>query len=72
MTMETIRRKFGVPAFRGARVRYEMPGKPIMGTITQSTNGNRILVRIDGDSFSTPFHPTWNLTYIASPKQKKK
>jgi hypothetical protein len=72
MSLAGIRSKYGVPAYQGARVRHEAPGKPICGTVTRSTSGGRIFVRLDGDSFSTPFHPTWNLTYLPSPTQEKK
>lgn len=40
MTLEYIRRAYGVPAHRGGRVRYT------------------------GDSFSQPYHPTWEIEFL--------
>uniref|UniRef100_A0A1B0FJC8 Uncharacterized protein n=1 Tax=Glossina morsitans morsitans TaxID=37546 RepID=A0A1B0FJC8_GLOMM len=40
-------------------------GKGGEGTIT-SSRGPHILVRLDGDDFSVPFHPTWKMRYLDS------
>jgi hypothetical protein len=72
MSLAGIRSKYGVPAYQGLACGTKPRAKPICGTVTRSTSGGRIFVRLDGDSFSTPFHPTWNLTYLPSPTQEKK
>jgi len=67
MSMEYIRKLYGVPAKRGARVRYtgNPDGKPVDGTITGSARGNaHLCVRLDGNAESYHFHPTWKLEYL--------
>lgn len=61
--MEWIRKSYGVPAKRGGRVRYLSAGGPVLGTIRGTRHG-RLLVQLDGDKTSLPFHPTWNLEYL--------
>lgn len=65
MSLQYIRDTYGVPAKRGARVQYSGNGIAIQGTIT-SSRGPHILVRLDGDDFSVPFHPTWKMRYLDS------
>lgn len=66
--MEWIRSQYGVPAKRGGRVEYtpcegskDAPGK--RGTIT-GANGGHLLIRLDGEKHSRPYHPTWQLRYL--------
>ena len=63
MSLQYIRDIYGVPAKRGARVEYSGSGAAVQGAIT-SSRGPYILVRLDGDDFSMPFHPTWKLRYL--------
>jgi len=63
LSLQYIRNTYGVPAKRGARVEYTGNGGAIQGTIT-SSRGSHILVRLDGDKFSMPFHPTWQMRYL--------
>ena len=69
MSMERIRKRYGVPAKRGARVRYTYTGdltklvEPRLGIITGSV-GDRIRIRMEGDSFTGIYHPTWELEYL--------
>lgn len=67
MSLDYIRTYYGVPARRGQRVRYTGDkgpnAKPREGTIT-SANGQHLCIRMDGDSFSNLFHPTWALEYL--------
>jgi hypothetical protein len=56
--MDYIRRRYGVPAKRGARVKYFNTH----GTITGSSNG-RLRIKLDGEKHSFRFHPTWNIEY---------
>lgn len=63
MSLQYIRDTYGVPAKRGGRVEYTGNGKSIQGTITGS-RGPHILVRLDGDKRSVPFHPTWKIRYL--------
>lgn len=67
MSMDKIRRYYGVPAKRGARVRYtgEGPDKPEYGTIT-SAHGSHLRIRLDGHKLSYIFHPTWELEYMGA------
>ena len=63
MSMEYIRKTYGVPAKRGGRVEYNANGGKIGGTI-RSARGPYIYVQLDGDSFTIPLHPTWQLRYL--------
>jgi len=53
MSLEYIRKYYGVPAKRGAQVRY----KGTHGIITGS-RGAYIRVRLEGEKRSLPYHPT--------------
>lgn len=70
MSMDWIRAHYGVPAKRGACVEYTpcegSKDEPRFGTIT-GTSGPHILVRLDGDKHSRPYHPVWQLRYIREP-----
>lgn len=61
--MQYIRDTYGVPAKRGARVEYTGGKEPRLGTIT-GTGGCGILIRLDGEKTSSPYHPTWKLRYL--------
>lgn len=56
--MDYIRRHYGVPAKRFGRVMFQ--NKP--GTITGS-RGAYLLIRLDGESHSGKYHPTWKIKY---------
>ena len=61
--MQYMRDTYGVPAKRGMRVKYTGGKTPRMGTIT-GTGGCGIMVRLDGDKISLPYHPKWKLEYM--------
>lgn len=64
---EYIRSYYGVPAKRGARIRYR--GKNL-GTIT-STQAAGLRIRMDGEKYSDgPYHPTWEMEYLDAEKDK--
>lgn len=66
MTMAYIRKKYGVPAKRGMRVRYTGASViPVEGTITSSRAGH-IVVRFDRWPFPArvALHPTWMVEYL--------
>lgn len=64
MSMESIRRNYGVPAKRGGRVEYTGGNSgPRLGTIT-SADGARLRIRLDGDDQALIYHPTWKLRYL--------
>jgi hypothetical protein len=71
MSMDYIRRTYGVPARRGGRVIYtDTTGKAWPGVITSARNG-RLLVRLDdnlaGSRARAKLHPTWNVEYLKTP-----
>jgi hypothetical protein len=66
MSMDYIRRQYGVPAKRGARVRYTGGLSPAEGRIT-SARGPHIRVRLDGEKRSDVYHPTWKIEYLDAP-----
>ena len=57
MSMEYVRRYYGVPAKRGGRVQFF----GAQGTITSATHYLR--VRMD-DGRRVLLHPTWEVTYL--------
>lgn len=64
MSMEYIRKTYGVPAKRGGRVEFESgANNMLLGTITGS-RGARLRIRLDGHKHAFNYHPTWNLTYL--------
>lgn len=60
-TFEYVRTHYRVPARRGLRVVGD--GKP--GVIT-GADGAHILIRLDGEKLSLPWHPTWHMRYIGA------
>ena len=63
MSMEYVRKTYGVPAKRGGRVLYTGDHSGARyGTITGASH--RIRVRFDGFKFSLPLHPTWMVEYL--------
>lgn len=62
MSMEYIRRTYGVPAKRGMRVVID--GKP--GRIVSSMGGY-LRVRLDGELRPSNYHPTWRVEYPKTP-----
>lgn len=71
MNMQWIRETYGVPAKRGGRVEYTGGSQSRCGTIT-GTGGCGILIRLDGDKYSLPFHPTWKLRYLDAAQAQAK
>jgi hypothetical protein len=70
VSLEYIRRTYGVPAKRGGRVRYtDTAGVTWTGRITSARSGY-ILVAVDdrvpGYRRRLILHPTWNVTYEAA------
>ena len=61
--MQYIRETYKVPAKRGGRIVYTGLGVKELGTIT-GTRGAHILVRLDGDTESKPYNPTWEIQYL--------
>ncbi len=70
MSMEWVRKNYGVPAKRGGRVEYTGEGHPELGTIV-GTNGGHLKIRLDGKKHAMPFHPTWKLRHIDQPAAAK-
>lgn len=64
MSMEWVRKNYGIPAKRGGRVEYtgDRSG-PRLGTITASV-GPRIRIKLDGDDVALIYHPTWEIRYL--------
>lgn len=63
MSIEYIRKTYGVPAKRGGRVRYTGAKEPQLGTIV-ATDGAYLKIRLDGKKHALPYHPTWELEYL--------
>lgn len=68
MSMEWIRKSYGVPAKRGGRIEYTGGRAPEFGTIVSAREG-RLRIRLDGMEYTRPlpFHPTYELRYLETP-----
>lgn len=71
MSMEYIRRAYGVPAKRGGRIKYTgNPHSVCFGRITSARNGRlRVLLddRVPGYRGRVTLHPTWEIEYLTTP-----
>lgn len=56
MSMDYIRRAYGVPAKRGGRVAWDTSKGTRTGTIMSATT-QYVYIRFDGDRHSLPLHP---------------
>ena len=63
MSLDYIRKTYGVPAKRLGRVEYTGGKEPRSGTITGAAGGS-LKVRMDGHRHSAKYHPTWELRYL--------
>lgn len=64
MSLEYIRKTYGVPAKRGVRIEYGGGSDgPRFGTIT-GASGMHLMVKMDDRKDTAPFHPTWNIRYL--------
>ena len=63
MSMEWVRKNYGVPAKRGGRIEYTGDGKKEPGTI-RTASGAYLMIQLDGAKHTLPFHPTWKLRYV--------
>ena len=69
MSMRYIRDYYGVPAKRGARIRWthhlaNVPQSPAEGTIV-AAKGQYLRVRFDADGKIRTLHPTWAIEYLS-------
>ena len=62
MSMDYIRKAYGVPAKRGMRVEYTGESDPVFGTIVGS-DGHYLRIKIDGWTYIGSFHPTDRIIY---------
>ena len=68
MSMDYIRRTYGVPAKRGARVRVNWnPPTPAREGVITGSSGGRLRIRLDGEKQSRTAHPAWCVEYLKAP-----
>lgn len=60
--MESVRRFYGVPAYRGREVVYHGYKFPLAGRILSST-GSHLYLRLNDGRRAGPFHPTSRMDY---------
>lgn len=65
MSMDYIRRIYGVPAKRGGRVSYTAGKTAVLGTIV-SARENYLRVRFDESGKTRSMHPTWMMEFMDS------
>ncbi len=66
MSMDYIRRTYGVPAKRGGRVQFTNAPKACKGTVV-AARGQYLRVRWDESGRTDTMHPTWMLVYLKTP-----
>lgn len=71
MSMDYIRKTYGVPAKRGGRIAYGCEGIGLRcGTIIGS-RGAYLRIRLDGETVTRNYHPDWNMVYMTPNDQGK-
>jgi len=71
MNLQYISTAYNVPAKKGQRVRYtgdKGPNKPAREGVITGAKGAHLRIRMDGDSFSNIYHPTWEIEYLQEPQ----
>lgn len=63
--LQYIATTYSVPAVKGGRVEYTGGKEPKLGTITGAESGH-LLIKLDGERHANPYHPTWELRYLAT------
>lgn len=66
MSLEYIRKSYGVPAWRGGRVEYTGDGAPKFGTIS-GARGSYLRISFDSGKRLGLYHPTWEIRYLDAP-----
>lgn len=65
MSLEWIRKTYGVPATRGGRVRLDYPnGQSVTGQITGTHGPHLRVLAQTGRPRVLYLHPTWRVTYL--------
>jgi len=64
MGFEYINNTYGLNLKRGVRVVYSGVKPPKLGTVIKA-DGAHVLIRLDGERIARPYHPTWELLYLA-------
>ena len=72
MSMDYIRRHYGVPAKRGMKVRIVGNEGVRFDAVITGSRGAHLLLRIGGGRRSHQYHPTWNIEYIVTAKGASK
>lgn len=69
MGLSQISQQYSVPAKRGRRVLYSGGDRPKLGTIC-GASGASLTIRLDGETVSRRYHPTWNILYLDAADQR--
>lgn len=64
MSFDYINRNYQLSVKKGSRIAYTGDKKMgrRLGTVT-GTHGAHLMIRLDGDKNSFPFHPTWEIEH---------
>lgn len=63
MSLDYIRKTYGVPATVGGRVNWCGGRHPVPGTITGS-KGAYLMICLDRQPHAMPYHPDWFIEYL--------
>ena len=68
MSMDYIRRTYGVPAKRGAQILFRgVIGQAGITGVVIGTRGHYLRVRMDATCLTWTLHPTWEVEYLKTP-----
>lgn len=67
--MESLRRYYGVPAKRGAKIIFTGCKHPVAGRIISAQDHKLYIRTNDGRRFG-PLHPTWEIEYAAMSEKR--
>lgn len=70
MSLAYVRRRYGVPAYRGAQILYTGGETPRRGTVISSAD-HWLRVRWDDDAQRAILHPTWEIQYLSEKGEKE-
>lgn len=64
--MKFVRESYGVPAYRGSRVKFD--GKP---AVIVAARGGYLHLRVKGLNRIAICHPTWHMEYLPAKKSRR-
>jgi len=66
MSLISIRKTYGVPAYRGRRVKFTPNGSELLASegVIVGSKGQYLRIRMGNETKAGTYHPTYELTYF--------